>query len=101
MKIIIFPGQGSQKLGMGSNIYHHEVVKKLYAEVNDAIGYDITKIMFGDDKDALLENAQIAIMAASMALIKLITEKICFGQSWNHKLQFGIWGLQVSVNSSL
>ena len=43
----LFPGQGSQYKGMGSNIYKKfKITKNLYVEASDILGYDLKKISF-------------------------------------------------------
>ena len=47
MKAIIFPGQGSQIVGMGSEFYNNfPAVKKLFEEADEKLGFKISKIIF-------------------------------------------------------
>ena len=61
-KAFIFPGQGSQKIGMGKDIYDaFPVAKEVYQEVDEALQQKLSDIIFGDDQDMLTmtENAQL------------------------------------------
>ena len=75
MNFIVFPGQGSQKIGMGKDLSENFVeAKHVFEEVNDAINFDLTKIMWdgSDSEIALTSNAQPALMACSVAVFKVL-----------------------------
>ena len=74
-RALVFPGQGSQFVGMGKNLAEAEPAARLvFEEVNDALSQDLSKIMWeGTDDDLrLTENAQPALMAVSMAVIRTL-----------------------------
>lgn len=74
----VFPGQGSQAVGMCKDLYTTEAkVKALFDTANEVLGFDLTKIVFeGPEADLQLTyNAQPAILTASIAMLQLKTAK--------------------------
>ncbi len=75
----VFPGQGSQDVGMGKALADaFPVAKAVFDEVDDALGQKLSAIMWDGPKDTLTltENAQPALMAVSMAVMRVLeTEK--------------------------
>ena len=74
-KSFVFPGQGSQKVGMGKEIYESfRSAKDVFEEVNDSLSKKLSDIIFNGphEKLTLTENAQPAIMTISMAVIKVL-----------------------------
>ncbi len=75
MRAFIFPGQGSQAVGMGAALAGaSRVAKDVFAEVDDALGQNLFRIMReGPDEELkLTENAQPAIMAHSIAVLRTL-----------------------------
>jgi [acyl-carrier-protein] S-malonyltransferase len=73
----IFPGQGSQKVGMGQDLLNHfEDSKELFHNIDQTLGFSLTDIMFnGSDEDLTLTyNAQPAILATSIAFYEKIKQ---------------------------
>ena len=76
---VIFPGQGSQIVGMGRDLYSkHDTIKKLYKEADEILGKKLSSIIFNGDKEELTrtENAQPAIATVSLAAWKSIESEL-------------------------
>ena len=71
----IFPGQGSQDVGMGAELAKaFPVAKAVFDEVDEALGQKLSQIMWEGPKDTLTltANAQPALMAVSMAVMRVL-----------------------------
>ena len=71
----IFPGQGSQKVGMGKDLYDNfPVAKEVFQEVDDALSINLSRIIFeGEEEELKLTiNTQPALMAVSFAIVRVI-----------------------------
>lgn len=74
-RALVFPGQGSQFVGMGKSLAEAEEAARLvFEEVDDALSQNLSKIMWeGPEEDLrLTENTQPALMAVSMAVIRVL-----------------------------
>jgi [acyl-carrier-protein] S-malonyltransferase len=75
MKAYVFPGQGSQFVGMGKDLYESSTVaKELFEKANDILGYRITDIMFSGTEEELKQTkvTQPAIFLHSVITAKLL-----------------------------
>ena len=73
----VFPGQGSQAVGMGRDLAEaFPVARHLFEEVDEALDQKLSKIMFEGPEETLIltENAQPALMAVSMAVMRVLAE---------------------------
>ncbi len=71
----VFPGQGSQTVGMGRELAGNmPVAAQVFEEINDALGQDLSRIMFDglQDELTLTQNAQPALMAVSIAVMRVL-----------------------------
>ena len=66
----VFPGQGSQSVGMGSELYLHSAsAREVFEEADDILGQSLSRLMFDGPEDDLKQtlNSQPAIMVVSIA----------------------------------
>ena len=74
----IFPGQGSQFIGMGKDLAESFVdAKEVFQEVDDALGQNLSSLMFEGEVEELnlTENTQAALMAVSMAVVNVLKKQ--------------------------
>lgn len=78
MRAFVFPGQGSQKVGMGVELAQASpAAREVFQEVDDALGQKLSAIMAEGPDDALTltENAQPAIMAHAIAVLRVLEKE--------------------------
>lgn len=78
MRAFVFPGQGSQKVGMGADLAAASpAAREVFQEVDDALGQKLFAIMSGGPEDVLTltENAQPAIMANAIATLRVLEKE--------------------------
>ncbi|MBO1359343.1 ACP S-malonyltransferase [Acetobacter sacchari] len=74
----VFPGQGSQFPGMGADLAEaFPIAREVFQEVDDALNQHLSKIVFEGPADALTstENTQPALMAVSMAVLRVLEKE--------------------------
>ncbi|KQB98277.1 ACP S-malonyltransferase [Loktanella sp. 1ANDIMAR09] len=75
MRAFVFPGQGAQTIGMGKALADaYPAAKAVFDEVDEALGEDLSGLIWGGELDALTltANAQPALMATSMAVMRAL-----------------------------
>tara|TARA_B110001454_G_scaffold56687_1_gene55446 strand:+ start:1234 stop:2166 length:933 start_codon:yes stop_codon:yes gene_type:complete len=75
---VIFPGQGSQIVGMGKDFYNkYDLVKSLFKEADETLGFSLSKLILEGPKEDLdlTENTQPAIFLLSYSIFSLVREE--------------------------
>ena len=81
MSALLFPGQGSQIVGMGSEFYKNfDIVKKIFKQADDELNFSISNMILEGpaDKLQLTKNTQPAILTVSFSIFKVLKEEFGF-----------------------
>jgi len=84
--IFLFPGQGSQHVGMAQDLAQsYPVAQTTLQEANDLLGFDLSSLCFEGPEATLTDtlNAQPALLAASMATLRVIEQEVGTDVIWN------------------
>lgn len=95
----VFPGQGSQSVGMGKSYYDEfKEARATFEEASDALSVDMAKLCFEGPDEALqlTENTQPAILTASTALFRVLEAKLGFVPKATSGHSVGEYGALVS-----
>jgi len=89
MRAVLFPGQGSQYIGMGSDFYKKfDLVKKNFSLVDKSLGFSLSKIILEGPKEKLqlTQNTQPAIMTVGVSIFNVLKEE--YGLNLNNSSFF-------------
>ena len=79
MRAFVFPGQGSQTVGMGVELAQASAAaREVFEEVDDALGQKLSALMWDGPEEelTLTANAQPALMAVSLAAIRVLEARV-------------------------
>ena len=81
MSALLFPGQGSQAVGMGSEFFtNFDIVKKIFAQADEKLNFSISKLILEgpEDKLQLTQNTQPAILTVSYSIFTVLKKEFGF-----------------------
>ena len=73
----VFPGQGSQKVGMGKEFYDNSpIARKIFDSASDAVGLDLKALCFEENKNIdITEYTQVALLTTSVAIMEVLRDR--------------------------
>ena len=82
--VAVFPGQGSQRTGMGKDFYEQiPICRQTYEEASDALGLNVSSICFDDDDRLnLTEYTQPCIVTTEIAMLRGLSKRFDFSAKW-------------------
>jgi len=81
MRAVLFPGQGSQYVGMGSDFYNKfDSVKKIFKTVDETLGFSLSKLILNGPEEELklTQNTQPAIMTVGVSIFNVLKHDLGF-----------------------
>jgi len=97
---VVFPGQGSQKPGMGKDFYEQiPVCRQTFEEAADALGWDVSAMCFGEDERLnLTEYTQPCIVTTEICMLRWLAERYGFAPDYFGGHSLGEFTALVAAN---